>query len=149
MGAKDLYLDRREKIIEQLRMAKDIDMMNKIDKDKKAYLQYSSKWSRTNLDEFLEQFKINDDKMNIRDNRRKISFYDDGFKYEIVCAVGASYFRIVRKAYTDAKGVKHGDVYVTLELKEPRVSGDLHGKEAKAERERLTHFRMTYKKKGN
>ena len=148
MGAKALYLDRREKILEQLRLANDLDMLSKINKDKQAYLQYSSQWTKANLDEYLAQFQINDDLLNMRDNRRKISFYDDGFKYEIVCAVGASYFRIVRKAYVDAKGVKHGDVYVTLDLKEPNVSGSLRGKEAKAERERLTHFRMTYKRKG-
>ena len=147
MGAKAMYLDRREKILEQLRLAKDLDMLNKINKDKQAYLRYSAQWTKANLDEYLERFKISDDKMNMSDNLRKISFYDDGRKYEIVCAVGASYFRVIRKAYFDISGVKHGDVYVTLDLKEPNVSGSLRGKEAKAERDRLTHFKMTYKKK--
>lgn len=41
MGAKALYLDRREKILEQLRLANDLDMLSKINKDKQAYLQYS------------------------------------------------------------------------------------------------------------
>ena len=148
MGAKSLYLDRRDKIIAQLRLANDLDMLSKIDKDRQEYLRYATNWTSANLDEYIEQFKIQDDKFNIRDNLRKISFYDDGHKYEIVCAVGASYFRIVRSAYVDEHGVKHGNVYVTLDLKEPNISGSLRGKEAKAERERLTHFRMTYKKKG-
>lgn len=148
MGAKSLYLDRRSKILEQLRLANDLDMLAKIDKDMQAYLRYAASWTSANLDEYLERFRILDDKFNMQDNLRKISFFDDGRKYEIICAVGASYFRIIRSAYVDEHGVKHGDTYVTLDLKEPKVSGALRGKVAKAERERLTHFRMTYKKRG-
>ena len=149
MGTKALYNDTKEKILEQLRLAGDIAGMQKIQKDREAYLKYADKWERVNLDEYIERFKIQDEKFNMSHNLRKISFWDDGKQYEIVAAVGASYFRIVRKAYYDQSGRKHGDVYVTLDLKEPRVSGALRGKEAVAERNRLTHFRMTYKKKGD
>lgn len=80
---------------------------------------------------------------------KKISFFDDGKEYEIVCAVGASYFRVQRKAYYDSNGRKHGETYVTLDLKEPKINSKFKGLEAKAERNRLTHFRMTYRKRGN
>ena len=146
MGAKELYNDRKQKVVEQLRLANDISAMQKLQKDHENYLRFAQNWERVNLNEYIERFKIQDEKYNISHTLRKISFWDDNRQYEIVAAIGASYFRIVRKAYFDSSGRKHGDVYVTLDLKEPRVSGGLRGNEAVAERNRLTHFRMTYKK---
>lgn len=146
MGAKSLYTDTKLKIIEQLRLANDIEALQKLEKDKAEYKKYSKNWQAANLDEFMEKFTITDDTYNLTTNYRKISFFDDGKKYEVVCAVGASYFRVVRKAFIDSTGVKHGDTYVTLDLKEPRIDKNLKGKAAGEERQRLTHFRMTYKK---
>lgn len=149
MGAKSLYTDTKNKIITALKEANDIAALEKLDKDKQAYLTYAPKWTAANLDEYVDQFKVTDEKYNIAYNKRKISFFDNGKEYEIVCAVGASYFRVQRKAYVDSHGVKHGDAYVGLDLKEPKIDGKkFKGKEAKAERNRLTHFRMTYRKKG-
>lgn len=118
----------------------------KLDKDKEAFFKYSANWDKVNLDEFIETLTVTDDEYNIAFNKRKISFFDDGKEYEIVCAVGASYFRILRKGYIDQYGNKHGDVYVGKDLKEPKISAEFKGKTAKEERNRLTHFRMTYKK---
>ena len=38
------------------------------------------------------------------------------------------------------------NVYVTLDLKEPKIPSNLKGKAASDERDRLTHFKMTYQK---
>ena len=149
MGAKAFYIDTKNKIIEQLRLSKDIEALMKLKKDYAEYKKFSSGWARINLDEFIDQFKISDDSFNAVWNKRKISFFDDGKQYEIVCAVGASYFRIVRKGYIDSYGAKHGDVYVALDLKEPKINPSLKGIDAKNERNRLTHFKMTYQKGAN
>ena len=94
------------------------------------------------------KFNIVDEKYNVAYNKRKISFFDNGKEYEIVCAIGASYFRVLRKPFIDSDGFKHGETYVTLDLKEPKIDAQkFRGKEAKAERNRLTHFKMTYKKR--
>lgn len=149
MGAKSLYTDTKSKIIAALKEANDLEALEKLDKDKKAYIQYAPQWTRANLDEYMERFTITDEKFNIAHNKRKISFFDDGKEYEVVCAVGASYFRVQRKEYVDSNGNKHGATYVTLDLKEPKIDSKFKGKEAKAERNRLTHFRMTYRKSGD
>ncbi len=146
MGAKALYTDTKNKIINALIEEKDIESLNKLDKDRQEYLKYSGGWKKVNLDEYLSQFDIVDDTFNMVTGKRKISFFTDGKEYEIVCAVGASYFRIIQCDYIDSSGRKHGKVYVNLDLKEPRIPSNLRGKDAKAERNRLTHFKMTYKK---
>lgn len=146
MGAKSLYLDTRNKIITALTLTNDIDAINALLKDRDAFNKFSQNWQRVNLDEFIDQFSIVDDKYNMTHNLRKISFWDDGKEYEIVCAMGAKYFRILRQEYIDGNGVKHGAEYVGFDLKTPKVSGSLRGKAAKDERNRLTHFRMTYRK---
>lgn len=146
MGAKSLYLDTREKIITALVLANDIEAISKLLKDRESFERFSANWTKANLDEFMDKFTITDEKFNMTHNVRKISFWDDGKEYEVVCAIGAKYFRIMRKEYIDSNGVKHGDEYVGLDLKQPKVSGALRGKEAKAERNRLTHFKMSYRK---
>ena len=148
MGAKALYTDTKNKIISALKEANDIDALSKLDKDRQAYLKYAPNWTSANLYEYMERFQVMDESFNMAHNKRKISFFDDGKEYEVVCAVGASYFRVQRKAYIDSNGNKHGETYVTLDLKEPKIDSKYQGKEAKAERNRLTHFRMTYKKGG-
>jgi curved DNA-binding protein CbpA len=145
MGVKALYTDTKAKIVAALKAANDIEALAKLDKDKQAYLSYAKQWNVANLDEYISEFKITNEAYNIVSNKRKISFFDNGKEYEIVCAVGASYFRVQRKSYVDSFGNKHGDVYVTLDLKEPKIDSKYKGKEATAERNRLTHFRMTYK----
>lgn len=90
---------------------------------------------------------IQDDTYNMEHNKRKISFWDDGKEYEIVCAIGARYFRVRTKEYNDEAGVKHGGVYVTLDLKEPKLTKGLKGTAAKADRNTRTHFKMIYRKK--
>ena len=77
---------------------------------------------------------------------RKISFWDDGKEYEIICAMGGKYFRIQRQPFIDSKGNYHGKEYVGLNLKSPSIPGKLKNKDRKAEFNRLTHFAMTYKK---
>lgn len=148
MGAKALYTDLSNKIKQQLHLAKDLDAIENLEKDRAEYLKYSADWERINLDDYISQFSVSTDDYNVQANKRKISFFDDGKEYEIVCAIGASYFRVVRKAYVDTNGVLHGNVYVTADLKEPRIPKGLKGVAAKNERNRLTHFRMTYKHKG-
>lgn len=130
MGVKALYLDTREKIITALVLANDIEAIDKLFKDREAF----------------EKFSITNEKFNMTHNVRKISFWNDGKEYEVVCAVGAKYFRVLRKEYVDNKGIKHGSEYVGLDLKTPKVSGGVRGPAAKAERNRLTHFKMTYRK---
>ena len=146
MGAKTIYLDTRNKIITALALTNDIEAINALLKDREAFNRFSQNWERINLDEFISQFSITDDRYNMTHNLRKISFWNDGKEYEIVCAVGAKYFRIMRQAYLDSNGVKHGTEYVGIDLKTPKVSGSLRGKAAKDERNRLTHFRMSYRK---
>lgn len=146
MGAKALYLDTREKIITALVLANDIEAIDKLFKDREVFGKFSPNWPKANLDEFMDQFSITNEKFNMTHNVRKISFWNDGKEYEVVCAVGAKYFRVLRKEYVDNNGVKHGSEYVGLDLKTPKVSGGLRGPAAKAERNRLTHFKMTYRK---
>lgn len=154
MSAKALYTDLKDQILTQLILANDIDALWDIQKDRNEYAEFSETWEEVNLDDFIATLNVTDDRYNytgLKDdgtpNLRKISFYDDGKEYEIVCSVGASYFRIIRKAYTDSKGIYHGDTYVGLDLKEPKLPKGLKGRAAKAERQRLTHFKMTYKHK--
>lgn len=146
MGAKAIYLDTRNKIITSLILANDMEAIEKLLKDREAFNRYSGNWEKVNLDEFMNKFTITNEMFNMTHNVRKISFWDDGKEYEVVCAVGAKYFRVMRKGYVDSNGNKHGAEYVGLDLKTPKVSGKLKGADAKAERNRLTHFKMTYKK---
>ena len=90
MGAKSLYTDTRKKILEALADANDIEAIIKLDKDRQAYIKYASNWKSVNLDEYMENFKITDEKFNMTHNKRKISFFSDGKEYEVVCAIGAS-----------------------------------------------------------
>lgn len=74
-------------------------------------------------------------------NMRKISFFNDGKNYEIVAAIGGKYFRVREVRENGRFGP-----CLTLDLKEPSISSTFQGKARKAERERMTHFRMSYKK---
>ncbi len=155
MSAKALYTDLSTKIINALIQANDVDNLWEIQKDRNKYVEYSKNWQEVNLDEFIAQFEIKDDKYNYTGlkedntpNYRKISFFDDGKEYEIVCSVGARYFRIQRQEYIDSEGRKIGKTYVGLDLKEPKIPKGLKGLDAKHERDRLTHFKMTYKHTG-
>lgn len=148
MGAKALYTDTKIKILTQLLVENDLNALMKLQKDRDEYAKFSAGWAKSNLDEFIEGFSIKNDNYNIETNKRKISFFSDGKEYEIVCSVGASYFRVQRKPYIDSNGIYHGNVYVTLDLKEPKLPKGLKGQAARDERNRLTHFKMTHKKKG-
>ncbi len=155
MSAKALYTDLSTKIINALIQANDVNNLWEIQKDRNKYVEYSKNWKEVNLDEFIAQFEIKDDKYNYTGlkedgtpNYRKISFFDDGKEYEIVCSVGARYFRIQRQEYYDSHGRKIGKTYVGLDLKEPKIPKGLKGLDAKHERDRLTHFKMTYKHTG-
>jgi len=141
MGAKSLYTDTRKKIIHQLIISKDIKTIKGILKDREAYKQFANRWRAVNLDEYVAKFNIVDESYNMAHNLRKISFFNDGRNYEIVTAVGAKYFRVREVLSPD----KYGPC-LTLDLKEPSIPGSFQGKERSAERQRLTHFRMTYKK---
>lgn len=152
MGAKALYTDLSTHIINALILAKDIDKLAELQRDRDEYIKFSANWEAINLDEFIAKFNIISDTYNYTGlkkdgspNYRKISFYDDGKRYEIVCSVSARYFRILRKEYIDSNGIKHGDTYVDRNLKEPKIPKGLIGLDARHARDQLTHFRMTYK----
>ena len=150
MGAKAIYTDMRQKLINDIVIANDVKAIEALLRDREEFYKFVSGWQRVNLDEYIEKFvgehNITSDDYNVTSGLRKISFWDDNKEYEIVCAMGGKYFRIARQEYTDSKGNKHGLEYVGLDLKTPRVSGKLRKAEAREERQRLTHFAMTYKK---
>ncbi len=146
MGAKALYVDTALKIIAALKTANNLKLLAGIEHDKESYKNYSKDWPSANLDEFLAKHGIAEKYMTVNQDKRKIIFSKTGFDYEIVCAVGARYFRIQKKGYTDENGKWHGPVYVDINLKEPKLPKGVVGSQAKAERKRLTHYRMTYKK---
>ena len=145
MGAKSLYLDTVKKQIEIFKANNDIKALSDLDNAKREYEMYSSGWKKANLDRTIEnlskKLKMESENYNMEYNKRKISFSDDNHNYEIICSIGAKYFRIKRIDPHGGKGV-----YVGLDLKEPRINKNLKGKEARAERERLTHFKMTFGK---
>lgn len=140
MGAKALYTDTRKKTIHQLIISKDIDKIKGVLRDRDEYKKYSRNWMPVNLDEFISKFQIKDDIYNMQNNMRKISFFDDGKTYEIVSAIGGKYFRIQEISVNGSRR------YVDINLKEPKISGDFRGAARRAERNRLTHFRMSYRK---
>ncbi len=146
MGAKSVYTDMRNRLINDIVIANDTAAIEALLRDREEFYKYVSGWQRVNLDEFVEKLTITDENYNMTHNLRKISFWDDGKEYEIVCAMGGKYFRIIRKAYYDAKGNKHGEEYVGLNLKSPSIPGAFQRDARKAEWNRLTHFAMTYKK---
>lgn len=150
MGAKSIYTDRRKKLLNEIVLNNDPNELKGILKDYTNFHKYVKNWQRVNFDEFIEKFSekkaITSDTYNMTDNRRKIKFFDDGFEYEISCAIGGQYFRIQRQAYIDSKGVKHGAEYVGIDLKPPKVPGGLRKQAAKELFNQLTHFAMTYKK---
>ena len=146
MGAKSIYTDMRNRLINNIVISNDVKAIEALLRDREEFYKYVAGWPRVNLDEFIDKFSITDDKYNMTYNLRKISFWNDGKEYEIVCAMGGKYFRIQRQPYTDSKGRYHGKEYVGLDLKSPSISGSFQGKERKAEMNRLTHFAMTYKK---
>ena len=150
MGAKAIYTDLRNRLINDIVIADDVEAIAALLRDRDEFYKFVSGWQRVNLDEFIDKFigehNITSESYNVTHNLRKISFWDDGKEYEIVCAMGGKYFRIQRQPYTDSKGNYHGVEYVGLDLKTPHVPGNLRGKEAKEEFNRLTHFAMTYKK---
>ena len=146
MGAKSIYTDMRNRLINNIVIANDTAVIEALLRDREEFYKFVSGWQRVNLDEFVDKFSITDEKYNMTHNLRKISFWDDGKEYEIVCAIGGKYFRIQRQPYTDSKGRYHGKEYVGLNLKSPSIPGTFQGKARKAEMNRLTHFAMTYKK---
>ena len=150
MGAKAIYTDLRSRLINDMVIANDVEAIAALLRDRSEFYKFAGGWQRVNLDEYVEkvigEYNIASENYNVTHNLRKISFWDDGKKYEIVCAMGGKYFRIQRQSYTDSKGIYHGAEYVGLDLETPRVPGSLRGREAKAEFNRLTHFAMTYKK---
>ena len=150
MGAKDIYTDTRAKLIMDVVLKNDPDELKGILTDYTNFHKYVKNWQRINLDEFIEKFvqknAITSDTYNMTENRRKIKFFDDGFEYEISCAIGGQYFRIQRQPYTDSKGVFHGKEYVGIDLKPPKIPGGLRKAPAKELFNQLTHFAMTYKK---
>lgn len=150
MGAKAIYTDLRNKLINSIVIANDLEALAGLLRDREEFYKFVSGQKRVNLDEYIEKFvsehSITSDNFNVTHNLRKISFWDDDKEYEIVCAMGGKYFRIMRKTYFDKNGNKHGEEYVDLDLKTLRVPGSLRGKAAQEERNRLTHFAMTYKK---
>lgn len=141
MGAKAIYTDLRRKIIHALVLSKDMSIIKGVIHDKHEYEKYAHLWKAVNLDEFVSKFAITDDTYNMQHNMRKISFFDNGKAYEIVCAVGGKYFRI-REVLPDGKPGS----YVGIDLKDPSISGEFQGAARRSERNRLTHFRMSYKK---
>ena len=150
MGAKAIYTDLRSRLINDMVIANDVKAIAALMRDRNEFYKFVSGWKKVNLDEYVEAFvgnhNITGDNYNVTHNLRKISFWDDGKGYEIVCAMGGKYFRIQRQPYTDGKGYYHGAEYVDLNLETPRVPGNLRGNAAKAEFNRLTHFAMTYRK---
>ena len=141
MGAKAIYTDLRHKIIHALVLSKDMSIIKGIIHDKHEYEKYAHLWKAVNLDEFIAKFAITSDTYNMQHNMRKISFFDNGKSYEIVCAVGGKYFRI-REVLPDGRPGS----YVGIDLKEPSIPGTFQREARRAERHRLTHFRMSYKK---
>ena len=146
MGAKSIYTDMRNRLINDIVISNNVDAIEALLRDREEFYKFVGGWQKVNLDEFVEKFTITDQKYNVTHNLRKISFWDDGKEYEIVCAMGGKYFRILRQPYTDSKGRFHGKEYVGLNLKSPSIPGTFQSKERKAEQQRLTHFAMTYKK---
>ena len=141
MGAKAIYTDLRSKIIHALVLSKDMSIIKGVIHDKHEYEHYAHEWKAVNLDEFISKFSITSETYNMQQNMRKISFFNDGKSYEIVCAVGGKYFRIREVLPNGSPGS-----YVGIDLKEPSISGAFRGLARRAERHRLTHFRMSYKK---
>ena len=131
MGAKAIYTDLRNKLINSIVLANDVEALAGLLRDREEFYKFVSGWKRVNLDEYIEKFvgehSITSDNFNATHNLRKISFWDDG-------------------KYTDSKGNYHGKEYVNLDLKSPSIPGTFQGKARKAELNRLTHFAMTYKK---
>ena len=150
MGAKDIYTDMRNRLIMDTVLSNDVQTIKELLKDRDSFHKFVAGWQRVNLDEFINKFigehNITADDYNLTYNLRKISFWDDGKEYEIVCAMGGKYFRIQRQPYNDSKGRYHGKEYVGLNLKSPSIPGTFQGKARKAELNRLTHFAMTFKK---
>ena len=146
MGAKSIYTDMRNRLINNIVIANDTAAIEALLRDREEFYKFVNGWQKVNLDEFVDKFSITDEKYNMTHNLRKISFWDDGKEYVIVCAIGGKYFRIQRQPYTDSKGRYQGKEYVGLNLKSPSIPGTFQGKARKAELNRLTHFAMTYKK---
>lgn len=141
MEPKELYTDTRRKIIHSVIINQDIESAKGIVYDRESYKKFASGWKAVNLDEFIANLNIHDDRYNMESNKRKISFYSNGKEYEIVAAIGGKYFRIRQINENGTPGA-----YVDLNLKEPYISGEVQGAARRKERNRLTHFRMTYKK---
>ena len=147
MGAKAQYVDKADKIIKALKLTNNLALLKGINHDKESYKKFAKDWPSANLDEFLAEHGIDENYMTVNQDKRKIIFSKKGFDYEIVCAVGARYFRIQKKGYTDENGKWHGPIYVDIDLKEPKLPKGIVGSQAKSERKRLTHYRMTFRKR--
>ncbi len=141
MGAKAIYTDERRRTIHQLIISKDIQTIKGVLHDRDEYRQYANGWRAVNLDEYVDQFGISNVSNSFNNNMRKITFFKDGRQYAIVTAIGGKYFR-VGEVRSDGRIRR----YLTLDLKDPSISGAFQGAARRAENFRLTHFRMTYKK---
>lgn len=141
MGAKSLYTDERKKIIHQLIISQNIEIIKGVLHDRDEYKKYASEWQAVNLDEYIAKFNITNDSFDMTHNQRKIMFIKDNKRFMIVAAIGGKYFRI-QEIRPDGSGGR----YVDLDLKDPSIPGSFQGKERKNEWLRRTHFRMTYKK---
>lgn len=141
MGAKAIYTNLRSKVIHALVLSKDMRIIKGVIHDKREYEKYAHLWQAVNLDEYASKFAITSETYNMQYNMRKISFFDNDKAYEIVCAVGVKYFRIREVLPNGRPGS-----YVGIDLKEPSISGAFQDTSRRAERHRLTHFRMSYKK---
>lgn len=141
MGAKAIYTDERRKAIHQLIISRDIKAIRGVLHDRDEYREYASSWKAVNLDEYVAQFGIKDVTASWDNNLRKITFFKDGKTYAIAAAVGGKYFRVGELRSNDKIGR-----YLTLDLKDPSISGAFQGRARKDEFLRLTHFRMTFMK---
>ena len=90
MGAKAIYTDKRQKLINDIVLKNDPKEIQGLLTDYNNFHKFVKNWQRVNLDEFIEKFvqtkAITSDTYNFEENRRKIKFFDDGHEYEISCA---------------------------------------------------------------
>lgn len=143
MSAKTLYKVKSLELVLQIMASSNKKDKKDLKTDENSYKKFSAGWRKINLDEFIAKFNISDDYYNMSYSMRKISFWDDDKKFEIVCAASAPYFRIQRQEYIDSSGKLVDKAYVGLDLKEPYIPGNIRGNARRSEILRLTHFAMT------
>ena len=62
MSAKALYTDLSTQIITQLILANDLAALWDLQKDRNEYVKFSADWQAVNLDDFIDNLNITDDK---------------------------------------------------------------------------------------